>query len=187
VIGQLLLDLLEGSHHGKGFHIHQLGAQAGHFHHGHPLFHFFLAGGTQQDFQIIQAAAGRAQHLVIQIHFIQREGDDLVGFGLDHAFHVFGLADRYQQLFVDGHRGRNGDGDIPDRAAKSLPCFAQGLGNPFDIHQIAFGNGFLAGFQLHNARSGNSLPDLDSSTSLTEVVLISRPSRGTFLDFPNPS
>jgi hypothetical protein len=67
-------NLFVGGLSGERLDVHDQRLEAGRFHCGHAVFDLFLAGGSEQNLHIIRAAGRLAEHLKVQIHFIQREG-----------------------------------------------------------------------------------------------------------------
>ncbi|MPN27165.1 hypothetical protein SDC9_174592 [bioreactor metagenome] len=137
-------NLFVGGLRGIRFDVHDQRLQAGRLDGRHAILDLFLACRCKQDLHIVRAAGRRAEHLEIQIHLIEREGNDLVGLGLHLVLQVDPLeAGRGQDLFGDDGRRRQCQGHILDPRPQILPSGPQSIGHLIEIGDIAVCHGIL--------------------------------------------
>ena len=141
LVRQLALDQFEGGEGGIGLHVHDRCLEPGRLGHGHPVFHLFLAGGGNQHFHLIRRGRGGTDNLEVQVHFLQGEGNVLVGLGFDEYFQLFfPLPGRNDDLLGDDGRGRQGHGYLTGGSTHAFPRPLDGFRRGFQIDDIAIRN-----------------------------------------------
>ena len=87
--------------------------QAGRFRDRDAVLDLLLAGGGDQHLDLVRIVRRRAEHLEVEVDLVEREGDVLVGLGLDLELEVLlALAGGHDDLLGDHHRGRQRQGDV---------------------------------------------------------------------------
>ena len=81
--GQRRRDELESLLHRVGLDVHHPRLQAGGLGDGDPVLDLFLAGGRDQHLGLLGIVRRRADGLEVEVDLVEREGDVLVGLGLD--------------------------------------------------------------------------------------------------------
>ena len=120
------------------FDVHDAGLQAGALGRRHPVLHFLLAGGGDQHLDLVGVVRCPAQDLEIEVDFIERERNVLVGLGLDGELELLlFLAGRDDNLLGDDHRGRECQRDVAVAAAEALGAPAEGIGDLLHVRDVA--------------------------------------------------
>jgi hypothetical protein len=137
-------DQLERGLRGIGFDVHHDRLQAGGFGGGHAVLDLFLAGGRDQDFDLLLAGGGGTQDLEVQVHLVQGKRYVLVGLALDLDLHLLFPLSAGQDHLLGDHRGRGQrEGDVPDAGTESLVGALDGLARSLDVGDVAVDNGVL--------------------------------------------
>ncbi len=129
---------------GIGLDVHHPGLQAGGLGDGDAVLDLFLARRGDQDLDLVGVVRRWAQDLEIEVDLVQREGDVLVGLGLDGKLEfLFLLAGRDDDLFGDDHRGRQRHGNIAVAAAEAFPAPLERIADLVQVGDVAVGDKVL--------------------------------------------
>jgi hypothetical protein len=112
--------------------------QAGRLGQALAVLHLFLARSGDQHLDVAGGRAAGADHAEVQAHFIERERDVLVGFGLDLDLQVLlGQAARQDNLLGDHRRGRQRHRNIARAGAALLDDAPHRLGDLVELLDVA--------------------------------------------------
>ena len=141
-VGQLLDDPLDGGARGVGLDVDHHRLEARGLGHGDAVLDLLLARGGDQHFHVVGGIGNGAQHLEVQAHLVEREGDVLVGFALDLHLELFlAQAGGQGDALGDHRRSRQRHRHVLDLGARLAPGPTHGLGHDVDLVDVAVDNG----------------------------------------------
>src|SRR6266516_7749997 len=84
----------------------------------------------------------RSHHLKVQVDFLERKWDVLVGFGFDLHLQFFIAQPRWYDDLLGDHRGRGqGQGDVFCARRHSLPAALHGVDHGVEVGNVAIQDG----------------------------------------------
>ena len=119
-------------------HVHDERLQARRIGDGDAVFDFFLSRRRDQHFLLFRIVGRRPERLEIEVHFLERERDVLVRFGLDLQLELlFAKARGHHDPFRDDGAGRHGHRHMLRARAQTLVRAAHGIGYGFEVVDVA--------------------------------------------------
>ena len=121
----------------KRLDVDDIGFQPRGFGSRHPVLDLFLAGRRDQDIDVV-AVTDFSEDLEVEVHFLERERNVLIGFRLDLQFHLLlAQATRQHDTLGDHRRCGQGHGHQLGAAGHASQTAAQGFGYRFEIGDVA--------------------------------------------------